>query len=62
MKIITDTASLFSTEEGIKKGIIVVPACVINDGIVYKDYEDISPEEFLKLIASGALPTSSQQK
>ena len=60
MKIISDTASLFSMEEGKDTGISIVPACVIDYDQVYRDYEDISAEEFLKLIDSGAVPTSSQ--
>lgn len=60
MKILSDTASLFSMEEGKDTGISIVPACVIDHDQVYRDYEDISSEEFLKLIDSGAVPTSSQ--
>ena len=60
MKIITDTASLFSPAEGRVDGITVVPACVINGEQVYRDYEDISAEKFLEMIADGAVPTSSQ--
>ena len=60
MKIITDTASLFSPAEGRVAGITVVPACVINGEQVYRDYEDISAEKFLEMLADGAVPTSSQ--
>ena len=60
MKIITDTASLFSPAEGRVAGITVVPACVINGEQVHRDYEDISAEKFLEMLADGAVPTSSQ--
>lgn len=60
MKIISDTASLFSTKTGAVADITIVPACVIHGAKVYRDYDDISVEEFLKLIAAGATPTSSQ--
>lgn len=60
MKIVTDTASLFSPVEGFENGIKVVPACVILDDIVYRDYEDIKPDTFLKMIAEGTVPTTSQ--
>ena len=60
MKIISDTASLFSPEEGKPLGVTIVPACVLNDGTVYRDYEDITCEGFLELIEKGAAPTSSQ--
>lgn len=60
MKIISDTASLFSIKEGKEAGVIIVPACVISEGQVYKDYEDITGEGFLEMIQSGTTPTSSQ--
>ena len=60
MKIVTDTASLFSPAEGRVAGITVVPACVISGDQVYRDYEDISAEKFLEMIAEGAVATSSQ--
>ena len=60
MRIVTDSASLFSPEEGRALGIDVVPACAVIDGQVYRDFEDISSEEFLKKIEEGAIPTSSQ--
>jgi DegV family protein with EDD domain len=60
MKIITDTSALYSLQEGKEFGIEVIPACTLVDGVVYRDYEDISSEEFLKLIEQGVVPTSSQ--
>ncbi len=60
MKIITDTSALYSLQEGKELGIEVIPACVLVDGVAYRDYEDISSEEFLKFIVQGKVPTSSQ--
>ncbi len=60
MKIITDSSALYSIQEGKELGIEVIPACVLVDGLVYRDYEDISSEELLKLIEQGKAPTSSQ--
>lgn len=60
MRIITDTASLFTPEEGQKLGIIVIPACVLIGDRAYKDFEDISSEDFLEVVAAGKTPTSSQ--
>lgn len=60
MQIITDTSSLYSPQEGRGMGITVIPACALVDGKVYRDYEDISCDTFLKLIEDGAIPTSSQ--
>ncbi len=60
MKIITDTSALYSLQDGKELGIEVIPACVLVDGVAYRDYEDISSEEFLELIEQGKVPTSSQ--
>lgn len=60
MQIITDTASLYSPEEGKSLGITVIPACVILEGEAYRDYTDIDSETFLKKVKEGALVTSSQ--
>lgn len=60
MRIITDSASLFSPGEGQEFGITVIPACALIDGKAYRDYEDISGDDFLKLINEGAVPTTSQ--
>ena len=60
MRIITDTASLFSPEEGKSVGISVVPTCVIHGDKVYRDYEEIQVDTLLDMIAGGATPTTSQ--
>ena len=60
MKIIADTATLISSKEGTDMGITVVPVCVSINDRTYKDYDDISSEEFISLIENGGVPTSSQ--
>ena len=60
MKIVTDTASLFSPSEGRKQNVAVVPTCVIHGDAVYRDYEDITTERFLEMIAAGAITSTSQ--
>ena len=60
MKIISDTATLFSPAEGEDLGITVVPVSVAINGTSYKDYEEITSTEFLSLIKAGGVPTSSQ--
>ena len=60
MKIISDTATLFSPAEGEDLGITVVPVSVAINGTSYKDYEEITSAEFLSLIKAGGVPTSSQ--
>ena len=60
MKIIADTATLFAPHEGAQQDITIVPVCVAINDRTYKDYEEISSEAFLELIAAGGVPTSSQ--
>lgn len=60
MKIITDTPTLYSPKEGKELGLIVIPACTIIDDEVYRDFQDISSEEFMEKIREGAVPTTSQ--
>ncbi len=60
MKIIVDSATLFSPEEGKKLDMTVIPVSVAIDGKSYRDYEEITTEQFLKLIDNGGIPTSSQ--
>ena len=60
MRIITDTTTLYIPEEGKELGITIVPACTIIDEKAYKDYEDITSDEFIKKIQEGAVPTTSQ--
>ena len=60
MRIITDSATLFSPKEGAELGITVIPVCVAINNETYKDYEEINSETFLQLIQEGGIPTSSQ--
>ena len=60
MKIIADTASLISPQEGKEMDIAVIPACVIMGDRSYKDYVDITCEEFVQRLSQGEVPTSSQ--
>ena len=53
MKIVTDSASLYSPAEGKDLGIQVVPTCAIIDGQVYRDFEDINCQQLLEKIAEG---------
>lgn len=60
MKIVTDTASLFSPSEGKKQNVTVVPTCVIHGQDVYRDYEDITTAKFLEMITAGVIASTSQ--
>ena len=41
-------------------GVTILPVYVAVDGREYKDYEEITSEEFLRLIEEGGIPSSSQ--
>ena len=60
MRIIADTATLFSPAEGAEQGMTIIPVCVSINNQTYKDYAEISSEEFLDLVAQGGTPSSSQ--
>ena len=60
MKIIADTPCLYTPEEGRSINLSVIPSCTIIDNEVYRDWEDITSEEFLSKISEGAVPTTSQ--
>ena len=60
MRIIADTATLFSPAEGAEQGMTIIPVCVNINNKTYQDYAEISSEEFLKLVADGGTPSSSQ--
>lgn len=60
MKIIADTATLLSPQEGRKMGLTIIPVGVLIDGQSYRDYEEIDSAEFLRRIEAGGVPTSSQ--
>lgn len=59
MKIVTDTSTLYSPEEGKKLGITVLPLCVTVNKKTYREFVDIDSLQFLKLIEEGT-PSSSQ--
>ncbi len=60
MKIIADSATLFSPQDGAEHGVTIIPVCVTINNQTYKDYEEMSSAEFLRLIQEGGVPTSSQ--
>lgn len=60
MKIITNTASLFTQEEGKQLGISIIPVTVSLGGRSLRDYIDISSDEYVKLLHGDEMPVSSQ--
>lgn len=60
MKIITNTASLFTQEDGKQLGISIIPVTVSLGGRSLRDYIDISSDEYVKLLHGDQMPVSSQ--
>ncbi len=60
MKIIADTATLIPPAEGESQGMTIIPVCVSINDETYQDYSQITSAEFLKYIAEGGVPSSSQ--
>lgn len=61
VKIIADTSSLYSTQEGKENGVIISPLQVTANGKTFLEYDEVSSAEFIRLInEEGAVPTSSQ--
>ena len=60
IKIVSDSASLYSIENGEKKGVAISPIIVTIKDKSYREYEDINTTEFIDIINEGFLPKSSQ--
>lgn len=60
VKIVADTSTLFSSEEGNKHGITITPLSVNIAKDTYRELDEITSAQFLERLQEGALPTSSQ--
>ncbi|HCW54602.1 MAG TPA: DegV family protein [Clostridium sp.] len=60
IRIISDSSTLLSIEEGKKKHIDIAPLSVTINGKTYRENEDITTKEFIDIINEGHLPISSQ--
>ena len=60
VKIVADTSTLFSSEEGNKHGIAITPLSVNIAKDSYRELDEITSAQFLERLQEGALPTSSQ--
>lgn len=60
VRIMSDTASLFTPKTGLEAGVDIIPLAVTIAGKTYREMVDIEPMEFLGIIRQGNLPTSSQ--
>ncbi|MBR2048659.1 MAG: DegV family protein [Oscillospiraceae bacterium] len=60
VRIISDTSTLYSTTQAAEAGFAVSPLSVTIAGKTYREFDEISSEEFVAIIRQGHMPTSSQ--
>lgn len=60
VRIVSDTATMYSSAEARKAGFSVSPVCVTINNKSYKELDEISAEEFTAMINEGHMPQSSQ--
>ena len=60
VRIISDTSTLYSTASAREAGFDVSPLSVTIAGKSYREFDEISSEEFVEIIRQGHMPTSSQ--
>ena len=60
VRIISDTSTLYSTAQAEEAGFHVSPLSVTIAGKSYREFDEISAEEFVAIIREGHMPTSSQ--
>ena len=58
--IVSDTSTLYSTSQAREAGFAVAPLSVTIAGKSYREFDEISSEEFVEIIRQGHMPTSSQ--
>ena len=60
VRIISDSSTLYSTRQAREAGFAVSPLSVTIAGKSYREFDEISSEEFVSIINQGHMPTSSQ--
>ena len=60
VRIVSDTSTLYSTTQAREAGFAVSPLSVTIAGKTYREFDEISTEEFVSIIQQGHMPTSSQ--
>ena len=60
VRIISDTSTLYSSAEARTAGFAVAPLSVTIAGKSYREFDEISADEFVAIIDKGHMPTSSQ--
>jgi len=60
VRIVSDTSTLYSTAQAREAGFAVSPLSVTIAGKSYREFDEITSEEFVAIIRQGHMPTSSQ--
>ena len=60
VRIVSDTSTLYSSQQAMEAGFRVAPLSVTINGSSYLEFDEITPEQFVDIINQGHLPTSSQ--
>ena len=60
VRIVADTSTLYSTAQAREAGFAVSALSVTIAGKSYREFDEISAEEFVSIIRQGHMPTSSQ--
>ena len=60
IRIVADTSTLYSTTQAREAGFDVSPLSVTINNQTYREFDEISSEEFVSIIRQGHMPTSSQ--
>ena len=60
VRIVSDTSTLYSTTQAREAGFAVSPLSVTIAGKTYREFDEITSEEFVSIIQQGHMPTSSQ--
>ena len=60
VRIVSDTSTLYSTAQAEEAGFSVSPLSVTIAGKSYREFDEISSDEFVDIIRQGHMPTSSQ--
>ena len=60
IRILSDTSTLYSTSQAREAGFSVSPLSVTINGNTYREFDEISAEDFTAIIRGGHLPVSSQ--
>ena len=60
IRIVSDTSTLYSSQQAQEAGFHVAPLSVTIAGESYREFDEISSEKFVSIIREGNMPTSSQ--